>query len=94
MITSANREEYNLVWARVRSTRVPISIHNERSFKMLRTLDQIRNSVPTGTRLKYSVPLASGVIISGHRSKGQDKNLIRPKTNLLPTIYPAGLYKK
>ena len=35
-----------------------------------------------------------GLIIFGDRSKGQDKNLIRTKTNLVPTIYPAGLYIK
>ena len=74
MITSA-RGGYILVWARVRSTRVLNSIHHEgrgckrkrykdqreSSFKMICTRDQIRNSVPTGTKLKYSVPLASGV---------------------------------
>ena len=35
------------------------------------------------------------LIISGDRSNGQDKNLIKEtstKTNLVPRIYPAGLY--
>ena len=71
---------------------------------MLRTRNQIRNSVPTGTELKYSVPLASGVNCKcslkiktgynhfGDRSKGQGKNLIRTKTNMVLRIYPAGLY--
>ena len=32
-----------------------------KSFKMLRTRDHFEYSVPTGTEMKYSVPLASGV---------------------------------
>ena len=64
----AKHEGYILVWARVRSTRVPNFIHHEgrgcnaykdkrdRSFKILR---YFRNSVPTGTELQFSVPLAS-----------------------------------
>ena len=56
----------------------------------------ICNSIPTGTELQFSITLASversrpGLIISGDRSKGQDKNLFRTKTTLVPRIYPAG----
>ena len=57
MITSAKHEGYILVWARVRSTMVPNSIHHEGvDVKILR---YFRNSVPTGTELQFSVPLAS-----------------------------------
>ena len=51
----------------------------------------ICNSIPTGTELQFSITLASversrpGLIISGDRSKGQDKIRIRTKTNLVPT---------
>ena len=61
-------------------------------------------SLPRGTdgteftELQFSVLPASvekkrpGLIISGDKSKGQDKNFIRTKTYLVPRIYPAGFY--
>ena len=42
----------------------------------------------------YNERSRPGLIISGDRSKGPDKNLFRTKTNLVPRIYPAGFYNK